>query len=157
MTWGMTVWMEPGRGQLVPSSVRTLVIGAGRHDGATLWCSAYRAGAAVRLAYRAMGRKGDARITANGDLGLREVAASRHLVCGEHLDQKVGGSGCHAVELLLAAGAEDFAEDVMVHLGEIENGQSVRNGRTADLVASIKRSLILVRQVSQKGGSVVAV
>jgi hypothetical protein len=40
----------------------------------------------------------DPGIAANGDPGLREVAASRHLVCGEHLDQKAGNSGGHAVE-----------------------------------------------------------
>ena len=44
----------------------------------------------------------------------------------------------------------------MVHLREIKNGQSVRNGGTADLVARVKRSLIPVRQVPQKGGPVVA-
>ena len=92
-----------------------------------------------------------------GDLRLREVAASRHLVRGEHLDQKVGGSGGHAVELLLTAGVEDFAEDVMVHLGEIQNGQSLGNRGTADLVAGVERSLIPAWQVPQKRGSVVAV
>jgi hypothetical protein len=61
-------------------------------------------------------------VTANGDSGLREIAAPRHLVRGQHLDQKVGGSGGQAVELLGAAGAEDFAEDVMVHLHKIKNG-----------------------------------
>ena len=61
-------------------------------------------------------------ITGNGNSGLREIAASRHLVGGEHLDQKVGGTGGYAVEFLLAAGAEYFAENVMVHLREIKNG-----------------------------------
>ena len=90
------------------------------------------------------------------DSGLREIATSCHLVCREHLDHEVGGSRGHAVEFLLAAGAEDFAKDVMVHLREIKNGQSVRNGGTADLVARVKRSLIPVRQVPQKSGPVVA-
>jgi hypothetical protein len=61
-------------------------------------------------------------VTANGDSGFREIAASRHLVGGEHLDQKVGGTGGDAVEFLVAAGAEYFAENVMVHLREIKNG-----------------------------------
>jgi len=61
-------------------------------------------------------------VMANGDSGLREIAPPRHLVRGQHLDQKVGGRGGQAVELLGAADAEDFAEDVMVHLHKIKNG-----------------------------------
>ena len=61
-------------------------------------------------------------VTANGDSGLREIAASRHLVGGEDFDQKVAGTGGYAVEFLPAAGVEYFAENVMVHLREIKNG-----------------------------------
>ena len=60
--------------------------------------------------------------TGNDDLGLREIAASGHLVGGEHLDQEVSGTGGYAVEFFPAAGAEYFAENIMVHLREIKNG-----------------------------------
>jgi hypothetical protein len=94
-------------------------------------------------------------ITGNGS-GSREVAASRHLIGSEDFDQKVACTGGDAVEFLLAAGAEHFAENVMVHLREIKNGESVCYGGSADLVAGVKRSLVPVREVPQKGCPVVA-
>ena len=61
------------------------------------------------------------------------------------------------VQLVLTAGAENLPEDVVVHLGEIEDRQSLGNRGPADLVAGIERSLIPAREVAEERCPVVAV
>src|ERR671916_1525557 len=92
-----------------------------------------------------------------GKSGLREVPTASHLVRRQHLTQEVGGRGGHVLELLRAAGAQDVTEDVMVHVHEIEDGQTVADRGSADLVAGGECRLIPAGQVPQEGGAVVAV